>query len=223
MDRNPLRQSTRSSSAERAQAISRRRMLIAGATATAGGILVFPTVADRTQAQMGRRRSQVEVLNNALFYEHQAIWAYGFAAGKLSNSRVGRTVLELALRNQADHQRHRDALTSAVRQLGGQPVRAQANYDLSAYIKNNEGATDSDENLAKLALALEVDAAIAYTTEVAALQTPALVSAAASIGATESAHATAIRAVFRAFGAPVEIVPAAFVDASTRNAWILKV
>jgi rubrerythrin len=229
MNRNPLPKTTSGQPSERAKAMSRRKMLIAGATATAGGILVFPTLADQVQAQMGRRRNpigirnQAEILNKALFYEHQAIWAYGFAAGKLSNTKVGKTVLELALRNQADHKKHRDAIASAVQQLGSQPVAAQAKYDLSSYISNREGAVDSDVNIAKLALALEVDAAIAYVTEVAELETPALVSAAASIGAAESAHATAIRSVFKAYGVAIEIVPAAFMDARNRNAWVLKV
>jgi rubrerythrin len=63
-----------------------------------------------------------------------------------------------------------------------------------------EGNVDSDVNIAKLALALETDAAIAYTQEAAKLKNPKLISVGASIGATESAHAAAIRATFKALG-----------------------
>ncbi|MBD1942304.1 DUF4439 domain-containing protein, partial [Coleofasciculus sp. FACHB-712] len=49
------------------------------------------------------KRNDAAILNKALFFEHQAIWAYGFAATKLSDTDVGKAVLALALRNQADH------------------------------------------------------------------------------------------------------------------------
>jgi hypothetical protein len=107
--------------------------------------------------------------------------------------------------------------------LGGTPVKAETSYDVSFYIKNGEGNVDSDVNIAKLALALETDAAIAYTQEVAKLKTPALVSAGASIGSTESAHAAAIRAAFVSLGVQIPVVPASFVSADNRKAWVLKV
>jgi hypothetical protein len=78
-------------------------------------------------------------------------------------------------------------------------------------------------NIAKLALALETDAAIAYTTEIARLQNPALITAGASIGSTEASHATAIRAAFISLGINLDYVPASFVSADTRNLWVLKV
>ena len=123
----------------------------------------------------------------------------------------------------ADRKQHRDALAKAVMGLGGTPVKAESSYDVSSYIKNGEGNIDSDVNIAKLALALETDAAIAYTTEVAMLKTPALITTGASIGSTESAHAAAIRATFKALGVDLEIVPSAFVSPDNRDAWVLKV
>lgn len=223
MNRNSLRTAGSRSTNEPAKALSRRKLLLTGAAAGVGGVMVFPTIAERVQAQMAGEKSDIDLLNNALFYEHQAIWAYGVAAGKLSNTDVGKAVLALALRNQADHKKHRDALTTAVQQLKGKPVIAAASYDVSSYIRNGEGNLDSDVNIAKLALALETDAAIAYTTEVAQIKTPALISAAASIGSTESAHAAAIRATFKGLGVPIEIVPSSFVNQANRSAWILKV
>jgi rubrerythrin len=215
-------------SAARRRGTSRRELL---ATATfagmAGGVastFSIPLFANRAEAApQGNQKNDAKILNNALFYEHQAIWAYSFAAGKLTNTDVGKAVLAIALANQADHKKHRDLLMSAVQSLGGSPVKAETSYDISAYIKQGEGNVDSDVNIAKLALALEVDAAIAYTTEIAMLKTPALITAGASIGSTESAHAAAIRAAFNALGVKIPVVPAAFVNAANRGVWVLKV
>jgi rubrerythrin len=209
----------------RRKGVSRRDVLVTGGMAgVAGGIvstLGLPLFADRADA--AGKNGDIKILNNALFYEHQAIWAYSFAAGKLTNTDVGKAVLAIALANQADHKQHRDLLASAIKSLGGTPVKAQTSYDVSSYIKNGEGNVDSDVNIAKLALALETDAAIAYTQEVARLKTPALVSAGASIGSTESAHAAAIRAAFVSLGVQIPVVPASFVSADNRKAWVLKV
>jgi rubrerythrin len=208
----------------RRKGVSRRDVLVTGGMAgVAGGIvsaLGLPMFTGRADAASG---GDIKILNNALFYEHQAIWAYSFAAGKLSNTDVGKAVLAIALANQSDHKQHRDLLTSAIKSLGGIPVKAETSYDVSSYIKNGEGNVDNDVNIAKLALALETDAAIAYTQEVAKLKTPALISAGASIGSTESAHATAIRAAFVSLGVKIPVVPAAFVNADNRRAWVLKV
>ncbi len=206
------------------KAVSRRGILVTGAMAGVMGALGIPALADRaTAASDSDKKNDIAILNNALYYEHQAIWAYTFAAGKLTNTEVGKAVLALALRNQADHKKHRDALAAAVTSLGGTPVKAESKYDVSSYITKKEGNIDSDVNIAKLALALETDAAIAYTTEVAKLKTPALITAGASIGSTESAHAAAIRATFKSLGVNIEIVPASFVSADNRSDWVLMV
>ncbi|MBD3883206.1 ferritin-like domain-containing protein [Phormidium tenue FACHB-886] len=100
---------------------------------------------------------------------------------------------------------------------------AETSYELSSYIQKGEGNIDSDVNIAKLALALETDAAIAYAGEIAKLKTPALITAGASIGSTEASHATAIRAAFVTLGVDVPVVPASFVSSDTRSQWVLKV
>jgi rubrerythrin len=203
---------------------SRRQVLVSGTIAGVVGAFGLPLIAEKADAQSpADTRNDVKILNNALYYEHQAIWAYSFAAGKLTTSDVGKAVLALALRNQADHKQHRDVIANAITSLGGKPVKAAAQYDVSSYIKKGEGNVDSDVNIAKLALALETDAAIAYTQEVGKLKNPKLITVGASIGSTESAHAAAIRATFKALGVNIEIVPAAFVSAENRDAWVLKV
>lgn len=206
---------------------SRRNILAKGALAGVGiaGAVGLEAIASRPSFATSDRvmQNDAKILNTALYYEHQAIWAYDFAAGKLSETEVGKAVLALALRNQKDHMAHRDVLAEAVKGLGGTPVGAESSYDLSSYLDRGEGNVDSDVNIAKLALALETDAAIAYTQEAAKLKTPALITAGASIGTTESAHAAAIRATFKSLGVDLEIVPAAFVNADNRGNWVLTV
>jgi rubrerythrin len=205
-----------------AKSFSRRKMLAGSAIAGLSGALTLSAIKP-SRATSDSSSDDVEILNNALYYEHQAIWAYEVAAGKLSNSDVGNTVKAIALKNQADHKAHRDTLAKVIESLGGTPVEAEESYDISSYLDRGEGNLDSDVNIAKLALALEIDAAIAYTQEIAKLQTPELITAGASIGSDESAHATAIRAAFIALGTNIDYVPASFISADTRKNWILTV
>ncbi len=211
--------------------LSRRSILLTGAIAGVASAFSVPAVTQMAEAAAPRHKSQIAkdkknditVLNKGLYYEHQAIWAYNFAAGKLTNTAVGKAVLAVALNNLNDHQQHRAILISAIKSLGGTPAQAEASYDLSSYIGAGEGNIDSDVNIGKLALALETDAAIAYTFEAAKLKTPALITAGASIGTNEAAHATAIRAAFKSLGVDIAIVPASFFNLATRSAWVLKV
>jgi rubrerythrin len=224
----------------RSSTISRRGLVGGGAIAEVSSALGFSALTARAgQVMSGNHQmgdsyiignsmnsnpaGDAVILNRALYYEHQAIWAYSVAAGKLSDTNVGKAVKALALKNQADHKAHRDTLAAAVRNLGAMPVAAAQSYGLSSYIQKGEGNLDSDVNIAKLALALETDAAIAYTTEISHLQNPSLITAGASIGSTEASHATAIRAAFISLGINLDYVPASFVSADTRNLWVLKV
>src|SRR6476646_9340924 len=80
--------------------------------------------------------SDIQILNRALFFENRGVWAYTFAAGKLSKTEVGKTVLELGLQNRADHEKHQDLLRSAITKTGDTPVQIEKNYNLSTYINN---------------------------------------------------------------------------------------
>ena len=202
---------------------SRRTALKAGLAASALAALSLTTINSANANTGGDTKHDMAILNAALDLENQAIWAYGVAAGKLSNSKVGHIIKSLALRNQADHIKHRDIFISTIKSLGGTPVGAKGTYDLSAYIKAGEGNLDSDANIAKLALALEVDAVLAYASAVSKLRTPALVAAGLTILPDESAHATAIRAVFGTLDATIHAVPDAQLSKETRSQWILPV
>ena len=68
---------------------SRRELIKAGLFGAMGiaSVAVVPEV--MAMPKKNDVMNDIKVLNNALFYEHQAIWAYGFAAGKLTTGNVG--------------------------------------------------------------------------------------------------------------------------------------
>ena len=169
------------------------------------------------------KRNDIEVLNRDLFFEHRGVWAYGFAATKLSKSEVGQAVLALGLENRADHQKHSEMLINAINDLGGTPVEAEKQYDVSKYFGRREGDIDSDVNIAKLALGLEIDASIGYITDTSKLKSPTLQALVAGIAAVEAIHAARIRVAFNALGIRVPVVPSAVISTNTRDRWVIKV
>jgi hypothetical protein len=169
------------------------------------------------------KRNDIEVLNRDLFFEHRGVWAYGFAATKLSKSDVGQAVLALGLENRADHQKHQEMLINAIHDLGGTPIEMEKQYDVSRYVSRREGDIDSDINIAKLALSLEVGASVGYITDTANLKSPTLQTLVAGIAAVEAIHAARIRVAFNALGIKVPIVPSAVMGKDTRDSWIIKI
>jgi hypothetical protein len=167
--------------------------------------------------------NDIQILNRALFFENRGVWAYRFAADKLSTSQVGKAVLALALENRADHEKHQDLLRSAVSDLGGTPIQIETDYDLSSFIGRGEGSVDSDVNIAKLALALETSAAVGYVADTTQLKSPYLIELEAGIACIEAIHAARIRAAFNALGIRVPVVPNALISKSSRNDWVMKV
>ena len=167
--------------------------------------------------------NDIQILNRALFFENRGVWAYGFAAGKLSTSEVGKAVLELGLQNRADHEKHQDMLRSAITEAGGTPVRMENTYDLSAYITKGQGNVDSDVNIATLTLALEVGAAVGYVSDTTQLKSPYMIELEAGIACIEAIHAARIRAAFNALGIKIPVVPSALISTSDRDTWVIKV
>ena len=167
--------------------------------------------------------NDIQILNRALFFENRGVWAYSFAADKLSTSQVGKTVLELGLQNRADHQKHQDMLRSAINEAGGTPVQMEKNYDLSTYIAKGEGNVDSDVNIAKLTLALEIGAAVGYVSDTSKLKSPYMIELEAGIACIEAIHAARIRAAFNALGIKIPVVPSALISTSDRDGWVIRV
>lgn len=218
--------------------MTRRELIKVGLVTGASGALGFalaactaatPTAnaqATTSPAPSSTNADNIKYLNTAIGLEYQAIWAYKTAAGtgKLNGSdNISMQVLNLAKENMADHTAHAAALVAAVQALGGTPVQAQSSYDLSSYVNGGYGNLNDVAGIARLALALEVDAAVAYASTIPSLTGNNLVSAAASILPDESAHAAAIRALLRQAGLTVDhLVPAALLSAQTRDQWVIK-
>ena len=169
------------------------------------------------------KRHDIEVLNGALNNENQGVWAYSFAAQKLSQSEVGKAVLELGLQNQEDHQKHQLLLMNAIHDLGGTPVEPLQQYDLSRYFQNGDGDLDSDVNIAKLALALEIDASVGYISDTTQLKSPTLAALTGAIAPIEAIHAARIRVAFNALGVKMPIIPSPVISRKNRESWVLKV
>lgn len=169
------------------------------------------------------KKHDIEILNRALFFENRGVWAYRFAANKLSTSEVGKAVLALASENRTDHEKHQDLLRDAISELGGTPVQMVNEYDLSSYIRRGDGNIDSDVNIAKLALALEVGAAVGYVSDTTQLKSPALIELEAGIACIEAVHAGRIRAAFNSLGVKIPVVPNPLMNATSRPDWLLKV
>jgi rubrerythrin len=165
----------------------------------------------------------LEVLNRDLYFEHRAVWGYAFAAQKLSKSDVGKVVLELGLQNREDHQKHQELLIEAIHELGGTPLEPEQKYDLSRYLQSRNGDLDSDVNIAKLALALEIDASIGYIADATKLKSPTLAALSAGIAAVEAIHAARIREAFNSLGVKMPIVASPVIGKSVRDTWVLKV
>jgi hypothetical protein len=169
------------------------------------------------------KHNDIEILNRALFFEHRGVWAYRAGGDKLSNSEVGRAVLAIAQENRADHVKHQDLLRTAISDLGGAPLPMEDSYDLSSYIQKGYGNLDSDVNIAKLALALEIGAAAGYVTDATQLKSPAMIEMEAGIACVEAMHVARIRVAFNELGIKVPVVANPVLNASSRNDWVIKV
>ena len=167
--------------------------------------------------------NDIQILNRALFFENRAVWAYRFAADKLSTSEVGKAVLELAKQNRGDHEKHQEMFRDAISDAGATPVQMEKNYDLSSYINKGQGNVDSDVNIAKLALGLEIGAAVGYVSDTTKLKSPYMIEMEAGIACIEAIHAARIRAAFNALGIKIPVVPSALISTSDRDNWVIKV
>lgn len=168
-------------------------------------------------------QGDIQTLNRALFFEHQGVWAYRAAGGKLSASEVGRAVRTIADENRADHEKHQTLLGTAIERLGGAPVPMEESYDLSSYIQKGYGNLDNDVNIAKLALALEVGAAAGYVTDVTQLKSPAMIELGAGIACVEAVHVARIRIAFNELGIDIPVVANPVLNASSHIDWMMRV
>jgi hypothetical protein len=100
--------------------IASRRMFM-GRTGTLSAVAVAMLAGKDALAQGmgGDMAKDVSILNVALGLEHEAINAYQLGAG---SGLLQKPVLDVAVRFQADHKAHRDALIATIQKMGGTPV-----------------------------------------------------------------------------------------------------
>src|SRR5262249_53549689 len=97
------------------------------------------------------------------------------------------------------------------------------NYDLSTYIGKGQGNVDSDVNIAKLALALEIRAAVGYVSDAAKLKSPYMIELQAGIACIEPIHAARLGGALNGVRIKIPVVPSALKSTSDRDNWVIKV
>ena len=177
--------------------VSRRGALLLSATAVAL-LAGRETLADAGRHASGQQAGDVQILNQALAAEFQAIAAYGVGAG--SGLLTGGT-LALAATFRGHHEQHAQALDATVRKLGGKPVAALPDYHFPL------ATLKSSTDVLRFAAGLEKQAVSAYLGAVPAFADRELAKTAASILGDEAMHWAVLR---QALGD--EPVPAAFVS-----------
>lgn len=127
----------------------------------------------------------ISLMNTAIALEHEAIWAYGLAgkSGLLSEK-----AKEVGLQFQGSHEIHRDLLSDAIKNKGGQPVDPKKEYVFGVPLKN-------EKDVLELAFKLEIGAARVYLYVVDRFADRALSAAAGRILSDEVLHATVLRSV----------------------------
>ena len=129
----------------------------------------------------------VGILNVALGLEHEAINAYQLGAG---SGLLQKGVLDVAVRFQADHKAHRDALIATIQKMGGTPVMEKK---LEEYAKALKADTLKNQTaVLDLAARLELGAINAYLGVIPAFGSKDLAKVAARLAADETMHFTVL-------------------------------
>lgn len=155
-------------------------------SAAAIGILGDSSALARTRSRrsgMAAHQGDIDILNVALGLELEAIEAYQIGA---ESGLLQKPVLEVALLFQGHHKGHRDALASAIAQLGGHPVAAKSRAEYMTSL--NIAAIKNQNDVLKLAQAHEKGAANAYIGVIPAFGDQDLGQVCARIASDEAAH-----------------------------------
>ena len=136
-------------------------------------------------AQSSGTNQDVSILNVALGLEHEAINAYQLGA---MSGLLQKPVLDTAVRFQADHKAHRDALIATIQKMGGKPVEEMKIEDYAKALKADTLKSQGD--VLDLAARLELGATNAYLGVIPAFKDPALAKVAGRLAADETMHWT---------------------------------
>ena len=135
------------------------------------------------QGMAGDTSKDVGILNVALGLEHEAINAYQLGAG---SGLLQKCVLDVAVRFQADHKAHRDALIGTIQKLGGTAVMEKK---LDEYAKSLQANTlQNQTDVLNLAAKLELGAINAYLGVIPAFANRDLAKVAGRLAADETMH-----------------------------------
>ena len=165
------------------QAASRRSFM--GRTGTLSAVAVAMLAGKDALAQgMGADTSKdVAILNIALGLEHEAINAYQLGAG---SGLLQKPVLDVAVRFQADHKAHRDALIATIQKLGGSAVMEKKLDEYAKALKADTLRNQGD--VLDLAARLELGAINAYLGVIPAFGNRDLAKVAGRLAADETMH-----------------------------------
>jgi rubrerythrin len=162
---------------------ARRQFLRTAATLSGAAVALLAGHDALAQSAGSTTAQDVSILNVALGLEHEAIGAYQLGA---QSGLLARPALDVAVRFQADHKAHRDALVATIRKLGGTPVDEQKLYE---YAKSLDAASlKSQGDVLDLAARLELGATNAYLGVIPAFKDSQLAKVAGRLAADETLH-----------------------------------
>jgi rubrerythrin len=197
--------------------VPRRALLSAGALLGAGVVLAacgssdddqlpvtgsIPAVPeDPTTTAPGSEALDLVVLNTARSIELLAVDVYGQALD--SDLLETRALVDTAELFRDQHEEHAEALSAAVRQLGGRPVTEANQYLLENEVAPLVAELTDETTVVELALALETTAAATYVKTTPTLTTPELRQAAMSVGGVEARHVAILHNALQMVPVPV--------------------
>lgn len=182
--------------------VSRRTFFRSSGVAFVGGSAVLVAACGDDEDEGGTAttgqagKADVDILNSALDLELMAVAAYTAGAPLLKGD-----ALKFGKQFLGHEQEHADALTQAIKDLGGTPNRAKPSYDFPEL--------KSQADVVTFAIDLEQTAVAAYIDALPKFQDPKLRGTAAAIVTNEAEH---ISVLLGAQGkSSLEQVPDAFV------------
>lgn len=162
-----------------------RRRLLAGSVLSAGAVMLLAGRDALAKAAGTDAAADTGILNIALTLEHEAINAYQLGAG---SGLLQKPVLDVAVRFQADHKAHRDALVATIRKLGGTPVAELKPEDYARSLKAETLKSQAD--VLDLAARLELGATNAYLSVIPSFKDAQLAKVSGRLAADEAYHWT---------------------------------
>jgi len=160
--------------------LSRRGFMHSGARLSAGAVALL--AGSRAGAEMNPA-GDVRILNVALGLEHEGINAYQLGA---MSGLLQKPVLDIAVKFQADHKAHRDALIATIRKIGGTPVEEKKLDDYAKALRAHTLKNQTD--VLELAARLELGATNAYLGVIPSFSDSQLAKVAARLATDETAH-----------------------------------